>query len=130
MNGIAFLAIQDIFHIHADQTERYGGSQAVLNEALIESAIMQPQMTFDGMYLQEDIAAMAAAYLFHLSRNQGFVDENKRTGAAAAIVFLKLNDVQLKPPIAGTLEKLVLDVVSGVCSKAEAAKFFRELIIT
>ncbi len=34
---------------------------------------------------------MAAAYAFHVAQNQPFVDGNKRTGLAAALVFLDLN---------------------------------------
>jgi death-on-curing protein len=34
---------------------------------------------------------MAAAYLFHLVQNHPFVDGNKRTGTATALVFLDFN---------------------------------------
>ncbi len=39
---------------------------------------------------------MAAAYLFHISRNHPFVDGNKRTGLACAYLFLEINDVVLE----------------------------------
>ena len=39
--------------------------------------------------------AMAAAYLFHITQNHPFVDGNKRTGTAAALVFLSLNCVEV-----------------------------------
>ena len=39
---------------------------------------------------------MAAAYLFHIISNHPFIDGNKRTGAAASIVFLALNGIELE----------------------------------
>jgi death-on-curing protein len=38
---------------------------------------------------------MAAAYLYHIVQNHPFIDGNKRTGAAAAIIFLSMNDMEL-----------------------------------
>ena len=46
-------------------------------------------------YLHEDLPHMAAAYLFHLSASQGFVDGNKRTAAVCADVFLETNGYEL-----------------------------------
>ena len=51
-----------------------------------------------GEYLHPDIAAMAAAYLFHFAAAQGFVDGNKRTGAATATEFLARNGYMLACP--------------------------------
>jgi death-on-curing protein len=68
---------------------------------------------------------MAAAYLFHVVQNHPFVDGNKRVGAAAALVFLELNQVDLK--ITNTaLVQLVLDVAQGRTGKADVAEFFRK----
>jgi death-on-curing protein len=39
---------------------------------------------------------MAAAYLFHLVQNHPFVDGNKRTGTAAAFVFLDFNGITIE----------------------------------
>lgn len=45
--------------------------------------------------MHADLVEMAAAYLFHIVRNQPFVDGNKRAGAASAIVFLAMNGVEI-----------------------------------
>ena len=65
---------------------------------LLESAIAQPAQRFGGVFLHEDIAAMAAAYLFHIVSNHPFVDGNKRTGTLTRckIVFLGMNDYELE----------------------------------
>ena len=67
---------------------------------------------------------MAAAYLFHLCRNHGFVDGNKRTALAAAEIFAVLNGHAL----AATnkeLEALTVGVASGGTSKEAVKAFFR-----
>lgn len=45
--------------------------------------------------LHQSLFEMAAAYLFHIARNHPFVDGNKRTALAAALVFLWLNDREI-----------------------------------
>ena len=67
---------------------------------------------------------MAAAYLYHIVQNHPFLDGNKRTGAAAAIVFLAMNDIQIDNDEEGLVE-LTLSVATGQTGKAEAAEFFR-----
>jgi prophage maintenance system killer protein len=42
-----------------------------------------------------NIPMMAAAYLFHFAASQGFIDGNKRTGAATATEFLARNGYML-----------------------------------
>jgi death-on-curing protein len=90
-----FLSLDDILEIHRDQIERYGGELSIRDRGLLESAVTMPQQSFGGEYLHPDIFEMAAAYAFHLAENQAFVDGNKRTGLAAAYMFLALNGYRL-----------------------------------
>ncbi|HZY72726.1 MAG TPA: type II toxin-antitoxin system death-on-curing family toxin [Edaphobacter sp.] len=90
-----FLSLDDILEIHRDQIERYGGELSIRDRGLLESAVAMPQQSFGGEYLHPDIFEMAAAYAFHLAENQAFVDGNKRTGLAAAYMFLALNGYRL-----------------------------------
>ena len=66
---------------------------------------------------------MAAVYLYHIVQNHPFLDGNKRTGAAAAIVFLALNGVDLKNDEEG-LANLTLAVAEGRAGKQDIAAFF------
>ena len=92
---IIFLTLHQIEAIHADQLDRYGGRAGYLNKTLIESAVASPKQTMFGRSLYEDIADMASVYLFQISESQGFVDGNKRTGAAACNTFLLMNGYEL-----------------------------------
>ncbi len=83
-----------------------------------------PKATFSGDFLHRDIFEMAAAYLFHIVKNHPFLDGNKRTGAVASVVFLRLNDWQLNAS-EEAFEALARSVADGNCNKEQAAEFFR-----
>ena len=90
-----FLEVEDVFELHAESIERYGGDSGVRDQGLIESAVAVPRQSFGGEYLHVTLFEMAAAYAFHLAENQGFVDGNKRAGLAAATAFLAMNGYDL-----------------------------------
>src|SRR4051812_6506993 len=91
MNDPLFLTLDEVLRIHTLQVELFGGDAGILNMGLLESAVAQPAQSFGGEYVHEDIAAMAAAYLYHICRNHPFADGNKRTSTQAALVFLEIN---------------------------------------
>ena len=90
MSEPAFLTLDEVLGIHADQIRVYGGASGIRDLALLRSAIAMPATTFDGEYLHPSVFEMAAAYLFHVARNHPFVDWNKRTALMCALVFLGL----------------------------------------
>jgi death-on-curing protein len=67
---------------------------------------------------------MAAAYLFHIAANHPFVDGNKRTGLAAALLFLEVNDHTLVADKTAVGD-MVLAVADGSLDKQGAADFFK-----
>lgn len=95
-----FLTVEDVLVIHEEQLARYGVGAGVRDPGALDSAVATPRATFDGQLVHEDLFAMAAAYAFHIAQNQPFVDGNKRTGLAAALVFLDLNGVTVVDPTA------------------------------
>jgi death-on-curing protein len=90
-----FLTLDEVLGIHADQIRVYGGAGGLRDLRLLRSAIAMPEMTFDDEYLHPSVFEMAAAYLFHLTRNHPFIDGNKRAALACALVFLGLNGQRL-----------------------------------
>jgi death on curing protein len=120
-----FLTLDEVQEIHEQQIELYGGSHGVRDLGALESAVATPQATFGGEYLHPTIAAMAAAYLFHITQNHPFLDGNKRAGANAAITFLLLNDFEPAFDEAA-LVNLVLGVAQGQISKDGVIRFFGE----
>ena len=121
---LEFLTLEDVLELHAGQIKRYGGSEGLRSGDLLQSAIAQPQVTFDGQFLHIDIFHMAASYLFHLVQNHPFIDGNKRIGLEAALVFLELNDQSIEADDEELVE-LVLGVARGQIDKTQIAEFFR-----
>jgi len=119
-----FLTLDEVLEIHHDQLARYGGAAGVRDLGLLQSALAQPQATFSGRFLHADLFEMAAAYLFHLVQNHAFLDGNKRAGTVAAIVFLRMNEQELKVTN-DELESLVLSVAQSQVDKAAITTLFR-----
>lgn len=120
----AFLSLDEVLALHADQISRYGGETGIRDLALLQSAIAMPQARFSGEWLHPSLPEMAAAYLFHLVRNHPFVDGNKRAGLMCALAFLGLNDAEIiaKPE---ELLEMVLGVAEGCADKAQVAVFLK-----
>ena len=129
MIDVDFLSVEEIMAIHRDQLQRYGGLPGIRDQNLLESAVAMPQLTFDNAFVHRDIAAMAAAYLFHIGKNHPFVDGNKRTATAAALVFLLINGFRLTVSD-DNLSSIVLDVILDKISKDELADLIRCNITT
>lgn len=121
-----FLDLDRVLRIHQSLIETYGGAEGIHDAGLLHSAIAMPQASFGGEFLHRDLFDMAAAYLYHIVQNHPFLDGNKRTGAAAAIIFLAMNGVTLEPDEDG-LVKLTLAVAGGNAGKGEIGEFFRKI---
>jgi len=119
-----FLTLDEALEIHRDQVTRHGGSEGIRDIGLLNSALAMPAATFGGQFLHSDLYEMVAAYLFHLVQNHPFIDGNKRVGAAAANVFLFLNDIHFAPD-EDEYTQLVLSVATGEVRKAPIAEFLR-----
>jgi death-on-curing protein len=121
-----FLDLDRVLRAHRSLIERYGGTEGVRDVGLLHSAIAMPQASFGGEFLHKNLFEMAAAYLYHIVQNHPFLDGNKRTGAAAAIIFLAINDVDLQADEEG-LTELTLAVAEGRTGKRQVADFFRKI---
>ncbi|MER6137482.1 type II toxin-antitoxin system death-on-curing family toxin [Streptomyces sp. NPDC001815] len=104
--GIAGLAVDD--------------QQVVVRDVgLLESAVHRPSASMFGQEAYTDLFDKAAALLQSLAVNHPFVDGNKRTAWISCVVFLALNDVQLRPDI-DVAERLVTAVASGSVDEVKA----------
>lgn len=86
-----FLSPARVLQLHHLSLQQHGGLAGLREPGLLDSALMQPEATCH--YGQGDLAAMAAAYAFHIAQNQPFIDGNKRTAVTSALAFLELNGV-------------------------------------
>lgn len=121
------LSVEIVLEIHREVLAAFGGAEGVRDRGLLESAVAAPQATFAGESPFSDLAEVAAAYLFYLCRNHPFVDGNKRAAMTAAIVFLRLNDIE--PGKDGEdWEALLLDVAASKLDRGQTTKRLRALL--
>ena len=126
MESLTFLTLAEVIDIHNNQIELYGGQNGVRDFGLLQSALAQPEASFAGQWLHEDIFLMAAAYAFHICQNHPFFDGNKRTALASALVFLELNSISLDDP-KGKLLKAMMSMAKGALNKEQFAQILKGL---
>ncbi len=126
MKKITFLTLSEVIEIHSNQIKLYGGKEGIRHISLLSSAVAMPYATFSGEYLHHDIYEMAAAYAFHICQNHAFIDGNKRTALASALVFLELNGISIADPEEKLYEAL-MNIASGKLSKESFAEILRSL---
>jgi death-on-curing protein len=106
--------------------ETHGGQAGIRDRSSLESAVGMPTQTFGGEFIHAGLCEMAAAYAFHIAENQPFVDGNKRTGLAAALTFLRLNEVSIVDP-AGRLYTAMIALAAHELDKTGVARLLSEL---
>lgn len=126
MKKIAFVTLAEVVEIHSDQIKHYGGSEGIRDMNLLSSAVAMPYASFLGSFLHSDLFEMAAAYAFHICQNHPFVDGNKRTALASALVFLETNEITVADPD-DRLYDAMLSLASGDIGKEEFAKILKGL---
>ncbi|MFA6402884.1 MAG: type II toxin-antitoxin system death-on-curing family toxin [Salinivirgaceae bacterium] len=125
MKDYTFLELDRIVQLNKLAIKTFGGDQGIRDRGLIESAIIQPQASFGGEYLHQNIFQMAAAYYFHISECQGFSDGNKRTGFLAMFSFLRLNGCDFIIPD-DYLWPILIEVAEGKKDKNNLSDFLIE----
>ncbi|MBN0045865.1 type II toxin-antitoxin system death-on-curing family toxin [Streptomyces actuosus] len=105
-----YLSAEDVLAIAGHAVD---DQDVVVRDAgLLESAVHRPSAAMFGQEAYTDLWGKAAALLQSLAVNHPFVDGNKRTAWVSCVVFLALNEVQLRPDI-NAAERLVIAVATG-----------------
>lgn len=119
------LTAEQVLFIHARIISETGGSHGLRDLGLLESAIARPNASFEGKDLYLSLFDKAAALAHSLIKNHPFTDGNKRTGVAAAALFLRRNDYELS---AATfeLETITLKIAVENLSLEALANWFRD----
>lgn len=102
--------------LHARSLALFGGSEGVREPGLVESALASA--VNDSIYGGGDEFAVAAAY--------AFVDGNKRTAVATALMFLRLNGHRFFVDD-GSLYDSVIAVAERRMTKVGLAEVLRKL---
>jgi death-on-curing protein len=120
-----FLHADTVHFLHDQSLREFGGHHGLRDEGLLASALARPENRFAYAGEDADLFDLAASYAFGLARNHPFLDANKRTGWASAVLFLRLNEVRLRiPPLIAV--PAMVDLACGVVDEAEFARLLRD----
>ena len=112
-----------VLAIHGDQVAQHGGSLGLRDEGLLESALERPKNRLH-YEPDSDLAALAAAHGFGVTRNHPFIDGNKRVAFQLMYVFLGLNRLTISATEPDVVA-LMLELASGNLSEDELADWLR-----
>ena len=124
MDEPVFLSREKLLKLHRISLQQHGGLDGLREPGLLDSALMQPEAAY--FYSQGDLAAIAAAYAFHIAQNQPFVDGNKRTAMASALTFLEGNGVDIEQYDWTQLYDAMIGIAEKRLDKAGLAEIFRK----
>ena len=94
----------------------------VQNLSGLESALAQPQQTFDGKDLYKTIEEKAGALLYSLCMNHPFTDGNKRFAFIACRAFLRRHGFDLEVDTGKTVD-FMHSVAKGELSAEKVAQW-------
>jgi death-on-curing protein len=118
-----FLSRDQVLELHRISLEEHGGLAGLREPGLLDSAMMQPEATY--YYGQGDLAAIAAAYAFHIAQNQPFLDGNKRAAMSSALTFLDANGLEVAHFDGTELYDAMIGIAEKRLDKAGLAAVFR-----
>jgi death on curing protein len=113
-----FLPKQIVIYFHEQLISLYGGVSGIRDEGLLDSALAQPRAMFEGSYLHDSLAKMAAAYGFHICNNHSFIDGNKRVALVAMDTFLQKNGYEIFASEKDVYE-VIMKLASGNLTKTD-----------
>ena len=112
---------EEIVELHERLIAQFGGESGFLNEFALESGLSAARNR--AFYEGANLAQCASTYAFHLTKAHAFVDGNKRVGAAAAKLFLDMNQALVE---ASTDEyhDLILDIAASRMTRDQCDAWF------
>ena len=112
------LSKPQILLLHEQLIAETGGSSALRDEGMLDSALNAPFQTFGGEDVYPSLLQKAAHLCFGLVKNHPFVDGNKRTGAHVMLVLLALNGIELQHTQA-ELSDVILQLAAGTIQSSD-----------
>ena len=123
-----FLTLIEVLELHRKVIKQSGGAFGIRDIGLLESAIVQPRMTFGGEDLYPSLLEKAAALGFSIIMNHPFVDGNKRIGHAAMETFLVMNGMEIHTSV-DEQERVVLTIAAGELGREAFVEWLQQTTI-
>ena len=119
-----FLTASQIISIHDYTLQNDGGRPGIRDRNALESLVLAPQKR--AAYQTVDVFDLSAVYAYTANRNPVFLDGNKRTALAVALVFLGLHGYHDHSFRHDDLEKAVLYLADSQMTCEMFAEYLRD----
>ena len=119
------LDLEHVQAIHARSLIEHGGADGIRNAGGLKAAVTQARNVY--YYLGGDLFELAAAYAFHIAEAQAYLDGNKRTAVATALIFLEANEIGTTDNDPMALYQPMIDVAKGSLDREGLAEVMRKL---
>lgn len=90
-----WLSKDQVLYLHSELIKATGGLDGLRDDNLLQSALLSPMQTYNSVELFPSLIDKAVRLACGLTQNHPFIDGNKRIGAHAMLVTLKLNGISL-----------------------------------
>ena len=126
-----YLTKEQVIRLNIATIKEHGGNfmppSNFLHEENLDYLLEAVQAEMFGAPLYPTISDKAALYCYNIICNHIFTDGNKRTGLAAALIFLNLNGFDLRFEVTNfVLTDFILKVASGQSDLEECKAWFLE----
>jgi len=111
-----------VLALHERLLAEFGGSSGVRDRGRLDSALARPENLL--AYGKPSVFELAASYAFGLVKNHPFIDDNKRTGLATAVLFLELNGQRFQASEADAVIQ-TLALAAGAIDEAAYAAWLK-----
>lgn len=109
--------------IHIEQLREHGGLPGVRDENVLESALARPRQRWH-YEPGADLATIAAAYAYGLTRNHPYRDGNKRIGFLVMVTFLGVNGLEFEAAESEVVAEM-LRLAEGTVSEEQLTTWVR-----
>lgn len=118
----------EVLCYHRELIRRFGGSDGVRDEGVLNASLSRPFATFDGVDLFPTSQEKAAAIMHGIITGHPFIDGNKRTGYALARLILQDAGLDVRAGLDETYA-MVIRVATGQVDVEGVAKWMEGRII-
>jgi death-on-curing protein len=112
-----------VLALHEEHLTEHGGAPGLRERGLLQSALTRPLHL--ATYVNPDLAALAAAYAYGITRNHPFLDGNQRTAFTVMELFLNLNGLELTADDSSCVA-IMLELAQGTLPENRLIDWLRE----
>jgi death-on-curing protein len=123
-----FLSVEEVLYIHQSETKLAGHNSDLRDFKLIESAVENTRQIFENDYVT-DLFDLAVSYIRSITMNHPFIDGNKRTALATALIFIDYNGFIIIENSEEELANKIIEFVEKKISSDELSNYLRSKAI-